>query len=103
MARGPKKNAAPVGEILKTVFADLEKRTLSSQEEIESLWRSLVGEAGFRHSRPASVKKNVLTVKVDSSVWMQELAMRKRQLLKGLKRDLGKDRISEIQFRIGEI
>ncbi len=62
-----------------------------------------MGEAGFRHSRPASVKKNVLTVKVDSSVWMQELAMRKRQLLKGLKRDLGKDRISEIQFRIGEI
>ena len=97
-----KKKAAPISEILKTVFTQLEDRKLSSQEEIEGLWKSLVGETGFKHSRPVSVRKNVLTVRVDSSPWMQELSMRKRQILKGLKRDLGKDRISEIQFRIGE-
>jgi len=97
-----KKKATPISEVLKSVFTELENRKLSSQEEIEGLWKSLVGEAGFKHSRPKSLKKNVLTVSVDSSTWMQELAMRKRQLLKGLKRDLGKDRISEIQFRIGE-
>ena len=97
-----KKKAAPISEVLKSVFTELENRKLSSQEEIEGLWKSLVGEMGFKHSRPATIKKNILTVRVDSSTWMQELSMRKRQLLKGLKRDLGKDRISEIQFRIGE-
>jgi predicted nucleic acid-binding Zn ribbon protein len=97
-----KKAPAPISEVLKSVFTQLENRKISSQEEIESLWKSLVGDAGFKHSRPASLKKSVLTVKVDSSTWMQELSMQKRQLLKGLKRDLGKDRISEIQFRIGE-
>ena len=97
-----KKKATPISEVLKSVFTDLENRKLSSQEEIESLWKSLVGDMGFKHSRPSTLKKSVLMVKVDSSIWMQELSMRKRQLLKGLKRDLGKDRISEIQFKIGE-
>lgn len=97
-----RKNASPIGEVLKSVFTELERGKNSSQEEIEGLWKSLVGEPGFRHSRPASLRKNILTVKVDSSVWMQELTIRKRQLLKGLKRALGKDKISQIQFRIGE-
>lgn len=97
-----RKSAAPIGEVLKAVFADLEKGRLSSREEIESLWKSLVGETGFKHSKPTSLKKSVLTVRVDSSTWMQELSIQKRNLLKGLKRTLGKDKISEIRFRIGE-
>jgi predicted nucleic acid-binding Zn ribbon protein len=39
---------------------------------------------------------------VDNSVWLQELSMKKRNILKGLQRELGKDKISDIQFKIGE-
>ena len=53
-------------------------------------------------SRPLELRKDVLTVRVDSSSWMQELAMQKRGLLKGLKREFGKDRITEIHFKLGE-
>ena len=98
-----KRKILPIGEVLKKIFLDLEKRQEISEDRMSRLWKNLVGESGFRHSKPVSLKKRILTVRVDNSVWMQDLVMRKRRLLKGLKRELGKDKICEIHFRIGEL
>ena len=97
-----KLDATPIGDVLKSIFEKIGKEKTISKEEIEAAWKELAGEAAFKHSRPASFRKNILTVRVDSSVWMQELSMKKRKLLKGLKRTLGKDRITEIHFKTGE-
>lgn len=96
------RKVAPIGDVIKDVFERLEKEKDLSRESIEGVWGAQVGEAGVQHSKPASLKKGILTVRVDSPAWMQELTMRKRAILKGLKRALGKDRISEIHFKIGE-
>jgi predicted nucleic acid-binding Zn ribbon protein len=92
----------PIGDVIKGVFERMDKERGLSRESIDDHWREIVGEKGFEHSKPAALRKGVLLVRVDSSAWLQDLVMRKRALLKGLKRALGKDRISEIQFRIGE-
>ena len=97
-----KRSVSPISDVIKNVFERLEKGANSSKEEMELCWKELVGEKGFERSRPVSLKNKILNVRVDSSGWMQELSMQKRQLLKGLKRRLGKDRISEIHFKIGE-
>ena len=97
-----RKNLTPIGDIVKAVFARLESEKTFSKEDIEEQWKTLMGPAGSRHSRPASLRKGVLTVFVDSSGWMQEMSLRKRKILKQLKRQFGKDKISGIQFRIGE-
>ena len=94
--------ASPIGDVVKNVFGQIESQQTLSKEDIEGHWRSVAGEASLKHSKPVSLDKGELTVWVDSSAWMQELTMRKRQLLKGLKRILGQDRISEIHFKIGE-
>ena len=96
------KKITPIGDIVKSVFARLENEKTFSKEDIESQWKVMVGVSGANHSRPASLRKGVLTVFVDSSGWMQEMAMQKRKILKQLKRQFGKDKISGIQFRIGE-
>ncbi|OIO38888.1 MAG: hypothetical protein COT00_04875 [Candidatus Omnitrophica bacterium CG07_land_8_20_14_0_80_50_8] len=93
---------APVRDIIQNVFAHLESTANPFQEDMESIWQELVGVDGFKHSRPVALRKKVLKIVIDSSGWMQELSMRKRGILKGLKRKLGKDKISEINFRIGE-
>ena len=93
---------SPIGEVIKSVFTNLESAANPTQEDVESFWKELVGQDGFRHSRPVAIRKKILNVVVDNSGWMQELSMRKRSILKGLKRKLGRDRISEINFRIGE-
>ena len=92
----------PISDIIKSVFTRLENEKTFSKEDIESRWKEMVGSSGATHSRPASLRKGMLTVFVDSSGWMQEMAMQKRKILKQLKRQFGKDKISGIQFRIGE-
>jgi len=94
---------AAIRDVLQSVFARMESEKGLSWEEVESSWRGLVGHGAFRHSKPVALKKKVLTVFVDSSAWMQELTLQKRGILKGLKRKFGRDRISEIRFKIGEI
>ena len=102
MTMAGKSRVSPISEIIQSVFTKLEGDVRPSQEDMESIWRELVGPDGFRHSRPVAIRKKALNILVDNSAWMQELAMRKRAILKGLKRKLGRDRISEINFKIGE-
>jgi len=97
-----KNSIVPIREIIKVVFARLESEKLFSKEDVESQWKILVGALAAKHTRPASLRKKVLTVFVDSSGWMQEMTLQKRKILKELKRLFGKDKISRIHFRIGE-
>ena len=97
-----KQGATPIGDVVKSVFAQLENAKILCKDDVEKEWKGIAGEDAARHSRPETLRKEVLTVRVDSSVWMQELSMKKRNLLKGLKRAFGKDKISAIHFKIGE-
>ena len=96
------KEITPIRDIVKSVFTRIESGKTVPREEIESSWKEIVGDAGAKHSRPSDLRKKELIILVDSSGWMQELSLQKRQILKALKRKLGKDTISEIQFKIGE-
>ena len=100
MAQGNK--PVPITDVLKSVFSQIEGGGPVWKEDVEAEWKSLAGPETFKHSRPAVFKNGILTVLVDTSGWMQELSMKKRQLLKALKRKLGKDKIAEIHFKIGE-
>lgn len=99
---GRKKPASSIADILGGVLGKLEKQKNSSKEEMEVYWKQLAGEKAFVHSRPVSIRKKILTVRVDTSAWLEHLVLNKRKLLKGLKRTLGKDKISELHFKIGE-
>ena len=92
----------PVADIVKAVFEKLEAGKTLTKEDVEERWKDIAGNAA-RHTRPVALRKSTLTVFVDSSAWMQEMTMRKRPILKQLKRAFGKDKISGIHFRIGEI
>ncbi len=100
MARG--RNVSSIEEIVKGIFASLEKGKGLIREDVELAWKKAVGEQGFKHSRPVSLRKKVLNVYVDSSAWLEELAMQKRVILKKLKVEFGRDQILEIRLKTGE-
>ncbi len=97
-----KKSASPIGEVLKSVFAEIEKGKTLSREDVELKWFEIAGDQGKKHTKVASLRKGVLTVLVDSSTWMHRMAIEKRKVLKQLKSNFGKDKISGINFKIGE-
>ena len=98
-----KSGVTPIGDILKTVFAKIESGKTLTREDVQERWTTVVGTTASKHTRPATLRKGVLTVFVDSSGWMQEMSLRKRKVLKQLKSAFGRDRISGIHFKAGEI
>ena len=74
-----------------------------TSDEIGAVWKEVAGPKAFAHSRPASLRKKRLVVAVDGSAWLYELTLQKGDLLKGLKKHMGSDKIEQLQFRIGEI
>ena len=68
-----KKGITPIGDIIKTVFARLENEKTFTKEDIEGQWKTLVGPAAAKHTRPAALRKGMLTVFVDTSGWLQQM------------------------------
>jgi predicted nucleic acid-binding Zn ribbon protein len=98
-----KKNLVPIGDIVKAVFAKMESEKTLTREDVEEQWRSIAGPDAARHTRVAALRKGMLTVFVDSSGWLQQMSMQKRKLVKMLKSRFGKDKISGIHFKIGDV
>ena len=101
-----KTTAAPissVGDILRQVVRDLDEKKAISEEKLFSVWREAVGEKCASHSRPVSLRRGEMRVVVDHPGWLQILTLNKRKALKKLQSGFGKDKISEIRFRIGQL
>ena len=62
------------------------------------IWESVVGDKIGQNTTPDKVEHGVLTVKVKSSTWRQELLFEKHNILTKLNLKLGKKTIREIRF-----
>ena len=97
------KKAERIETIVKSLMEKLDKRSNPTSDEIEGIWKEIVGKKAFAHTKPALLKKKRLVINVDGSGWLYELTLRKDEFLAALKKRLGKDKINELQFRIGEL
>jgi len=100
-----KRKVAPVGieSILNKVIKKIEKKGPGKKENVLAAWRKVAGDKAVGHSRPANIKRRVLTIEIDSSTWFYMLNLKKQSLLKGLRKELGEETLKEIRFRMGDI
>ena len=97
-----------IKDIVHKVIANLsgeglpQKQQRLTEEEIRGFWRKAAGKIASQRSRPTSLKKGKLVVTVADSSLLYDLTLRKREILESLTKDL-KDRIEDMQFRIGDI
>lgn len=97
-----KEDATPIKEIAKNIITDLSNQRLSKEEKIKKVWQKAVGKRFYPHTQPVSFRKKRLVINVDSSGWLYELTMRKKEITLKLNKMLKND-FKELQFRIGKI
>jgi len=69
--------------------------------ELSDNWADLVGDAVAAHSRPGRFENARITVFVDNSAWLSELARHCRtDMLKRLQRHFGEESIRDIRFQL---
>lgn len=92
-----------IGDVLKETLKRLISPSRPSEEGVLVLWAAAAGAGAAKHSKPVAIKKSELVVNVDSSSWLYELTLRKKEILRALEGKFGKKIIKNLRFRIGEL
>jgi predicted nucleic acid-binding Zn ribbon protein len=64
-------------------------------------WPELVGAEAAAHSSPEGLRGATLEVRVDASVWGQQLQLRSAEIVRGLRERLGDEAPTGLRFRVG--
>jgi hypothetical protein len=86
-------------KVLKTKGWDAKVR----EHRVFDIWDSEVGGPIAKNARPKSINRGILFVIAKSSVWAQELTLKKPEIIKRLNLKLGGELIKDIKFAQGEI
>lgn len=93
--------AAPVGDVLKSVMNRITVLRVDMIEELTKAWPEVAGKAVASHTRPAKMEGSQLAIFVDNHVWMQELQRSgKKQLLANIWKRFGAAKVKDILFRL---
>jgi predicted nucleic acid-binding Zn ribbon protein len=87
--------------VLPGVLADLGLGEAATAARISEAWAEVVGTEAAAHSWPAALRAGVLDVEVDSSVWAQQIQLRRSTLLAELARRLEDAAPRDLRLRVG--
>jgi predicted nucleic acid-binding Zn ribbon protein len=93
-----------LAEVLSRLFTSRGWGQRQDRRRLEESWRAVVRENVAKRTELGSLRRGVLEVIVADAVVLQELAgFEKRRLLEGLQERLGKSRVTDIRFRLGNV
>ncbi|MDE0885908.1 MAG: DUF721 domain-containing protein [Myxococcota bacterium] len=90
-----------LGGVLDSVLEDLGLGEISRAARVCDAWPGAVGAEVASHSRPEGLRAGILEVSVETSVWCQDLQMRRPTILKALREQLGEEAPEDLRFRVG--
>ena len=70
-------------------------------EDVLDAWKDIVGDLLFKHTRPDSMERGILTVRLTQPSAHHALMLEKPKILKRLQTQLPKAKIRDIRFRHG--
>ncbi len=62
------------------------------------IWNEAVGDVVAKNTQPEKVEHGILTVKVSSPTWRQELFLQKMEIIKKVNNKIGRNVIKDIRF-----
>lgn len=94
------REATPIAKAISPAIKSIIRSDKPDLEKIEQKWESIVGKDAAAHCKPGKFDHGVLTIFVDSAVWLNELKRyRKKMILTQLQNLLGKDKMATVIFR----
>lgn len=91
-----------LGEVLKAALARLPAGADLVDWALWKDWEQVVGAPLARHARPLRLRRGVLVVAVDDSLWMHELQYMKQDLVDRLNARLGRTVVRQIFLALGD-
>lgn len=93
-----KKEAILVGDVVKNLIQQIDGKHKIPEEDILKTWRTIVGEHAANATQPIEIKNGKLRILVQNPGWVQELTIKKREIIKKLGTVYGHQIIRDIGF-----
>ena len=100
--RRRRKEPVAIARVMSRLLDELGLEDAKAVYELAQRWEEAVGPEVARHCRPIGVRQGVLEASVDSSVWAQQLQLRRPEILQALRRTLGEGAPTDMRFRMGQ-
>ena len=91
-----------LGDVLTSALRTLPGAGALADFALWTRWEEIVGEVLARHARPVRLRRGVLLVHVDDSLWMQELQFLKHDIRDRLNTALGRAAVRDIFLSLTE-
>jgi predicted nucleic acid-binding Zn ribbon protein len=92
-------SAKPLAEALDELVRKLGIKKKLLEYEAVLRWEEIVGEKIARATTPTKISRGVLFVSVKTSVWRNELTMRKKEIMLKINSTLGQEVVLDIKFQ----
>jgi len=101
--RNKNDNLIHISDILGAALGKYRPARDMEMTQIWDIWDSAVGRPIAMNAKPHAFKDGNLTVNVSSSSWIQQLRFLQKGIISNLNKQMGKDLIQQIRFKIGKI
>jgi predicted nucleic acid-binding Zn ribbon protein len=91
-----------LGDVLKAALARLPAGADIADHALWGHWDDVVGPTLARHARPRRLRRGVLVVAVDDSLWMHELQFLKQELCARLNERMGRAVVRQMFLALGD-
>ncbi len=95
-------NLQDLKSLLQSIVSGMEGAPLKEQIRIRDMWEAIVGPHIAKKASPEGIRNGILSVSVESSVWMQELTFMKQQILERINKVCESSKVQDIRFKLGK-
>ncbi len=95
------KSLTALKDVLSSLFSSGELPFNPEDAKIWKIWEEVVGVGISKHARPSWIKDGILRVNVSDPIWCQELQYSENEIRQRLNRQLGRNAVVSIEFRLG--
>jgi predicted nucleic acid-binding Zn ribbon protein len=90
------------GKILERLTTRMGIAARLEREQAVVVWEEAVGTNISRRAKALSLRNDILFVRVQNSMWLQELSLLKEGIIEKINTLVGKDVVRDIVFRVGD-
>ena len=90
-----------IKDIVHDVLEKISSKKPGEQIQLQETWKRMVGEGGQRHAAIHGFRDGVLSIHVDSSIWLFQMSLKKKTFLNELQKK--NPDIKQVVFKIGKV
>lgn len=93
-----------IGYKIDSVFNQIKKKLKISEFyelSITKIWKDVTGDVISQVSIPIHLEDGVLTVNVRDTIWLNQLTLLKKEIIKQINENLGKEVVKDIKYKVG--